>query len=141
MGVAERIAFTLGLGIGFACSPRVVTAPEGRHAPGAFTEVPYPPPAALVEVVPRARPRGAVWVDGYWTWRGSHYVWQRGGWVLPPPESTFAPWRTKYTKQGQLLFAPGRWYGPDAQEIDPPDVVVPARTPPNQRTVETESAR
>src|SRR5690606_16199956 len=34
MGVAERIAFTLGLGIGFACSPRVVTAPEGRHAPG-----------------------------------------------------------------------------------------------------------
>ena len=51
----------------------------------AYAEVPYPPPAALVEVVPNAPgDDGAVWVDGHWLWRGRYYVWERGGWLLPP---------------------------------------------------------
>ena len=108
----------------------------------AYVEVPYPPPAALVEVVPAApKENAAVWVDGHWIWRGRYYVWQRGGWLLPPEDAVYAPWQSLLAKDGRVVFAPGTWYGPDRRPLERPRVLVPARTPPNQTTVESEAAR
>jgi hypothetical protein len=116
--------------------------PHAEHPRRAFIEVPYPPPAALVEVVPGApEDDGAVWVDGNWIWRGRYYVWQRGGWLLPSEGARYAPWQSLLAKDGRVVFAPGTWYGPDGEPLERPKVLVPARTPPNQTTVESEVAR
>jgi hypothetical protein len=104
-------------------------------------EVPYPPPAALVEVVPERPDRSAVWVDGYWVWRGRSYVWQRGGWVHAPDGAAYASWQANLAQDGRLLFAPGTWYDDKRQRLDPPSVLEAARTPPNQTTSESEVAR
>lgn len=119
--------------------------PQPRQtAPGAdgFVEVPYPPPAALSELVP-ARPenQGAVFIDGGWLWSGSYYTWDRGGWVVPPRGARFAPWAFRYTADGRMLFSRGRWMGPSGQFISPPPILVPALTPPNEVTAEFQTGR
>jgi hypothetical protein len=117
-------------------------APElSRHPQAAFLEVPYPPPAALVEAIPEPAPDGAVWVDGHWVWRGRYYVWQRGGWVRPPENATYATWVSVLTKDGRLMFAPGAWYSAERAPLPWPNPVVPASIPPNAVTLETESPR
>lgn len=128
--------------LGGACSGSLPMPPQTEHPLQAYVEVPYPPPAALVEVVP-ARPRedAAVWVDGYWIWRGRYYVWQRGGWLLPPENAKYAPWQSLLAKDGRIVFAPAAWYGADRRPLERPTMLVSARTPPNQTTVETEAAR
>ena len=116
--------------------------PEVAVHPGrAFVEVPYPPPAGLVEVVPEAPADDAVWVDGHWVWRGRYYVWSRGGWLRPPANAAYATWQSRLKKDGRLLFAPGAWYDDKHRSITPPEPLVVARTPPNQTTPETEAAR
>lgn len=136
-----RLTFLVGLWLLCACGSSLPVPARTEHPESAFVEVPYPPPAALVEVVP-ARPQGdAVWVDGAWVWRGRYYVWQRGGWVLPPKGSAYAGWQAQLAEDGRLLFAPGTWYDAAQQPLDPPTRLATARTPPNEQTLETEVAR
>jgi hypothetical protein len=131
---ASAIAWSLACGNG-------LPAPEtAKHPARAFIEVPYPPPAALVEVVPK-EPDDCVWVDGHWIWRGRYYVWQRGGWLRPPPGARYATWQSVFSRDGRLLFARGAWYDESSRQIETPPLVAVARTPPNQITVETEAAR
>lgn len=111
------------------------------HPGRAFVEVPYPPPAALVEVVPDRPPGDSVWVDGHWVWMGRYYVWHRGGWLRPPENASYATWQSRLKKDGRLLFAPGAWYDDSHRPIAPPEPLVVARTPLNQTTPETEAAR
>src|SRR5581483_6479705 len=114
---------------------------------GEAIEVPFPPPPARVEFIPEKPRSGAVWVDGEWSWTGRRWAWNYGHWVLPPPLSTYAPWRTARTTDGALLFAPGTWYDARGNEIAEPallavgaereeDVVLPPgqreKTAPNQ---------
>jgi hypothetical protein len=128
--------------VAVACSGSLPMPPVTTHPPSAYVEVPYPPPAALVEVVP-APPEndGVVWFDGYWVWRGRYYVWQRGGWLVPPENAGYAPWQSLLAGDGRIVFAQAKWYGPDRRPLPPPKVLAVARTPPNQTTVETEAAR
>ena len=118
-------------------------APEAtQHPLAAYAEVPYPPPAALVETVPpRPAREGVVWVDGEWTSRGNEYVWRRGGWVQPPPRSRFAPWRSWYRRDGRLMMAPGTWYDSKGERLRRPQPVVPAFSPPNEVTSESQTGR
>ena len=123
------------------CSSHLPAPPRTAHPLRAYVEVPYPPPAALVEVVPDApKDDGAVWLDGYWTWRGRHYVWQRGGWLVPPEGAAYASWQSVFTRDGRIVFAPGLWYGPEQRPLPAPRVLAEARTPPNQTTTETDAA-
>ena len=125
-----------------SCSSSLPVPPLTEHPLRAYTEVPYPPPAALVEVVPKPpKEADAVWVDGHWIWRGRYYVWQRGGWLVPPEDAEYAPWQSLLAKDGRIVFAPGAWYGADRRPLERPQMLVSARTPPNQTTVETEAAR
>src|SRR4051812_16333723 len=131
--------------LGAACSS-ALPAPETATQPAtAFVEVPYPPPAALVEVVPerlKSAAGASVWVDGNWTWRGRPDVWVRGGWVVPPKSSSYATWQVYLAEDGRLLFATGSWYDTATQRPLPaPESVAAARTPPNQLTSENQTAR
>jgi hypothetical protein len=128
--------------VALACSSSLPMPPATTHPTSAYVEVPYPPPAALVEVVPAApRDEDAVWLDGYWIWRGRYYVWQRGGWLVPPENGAYATWQSLLAEDGRIVFAPAKWYGPDRRPLPSPKVLAVARTPPNQTTVETEAAR
>ncbi|HEX6767157.1 MAG TPA: hypothetical protein VF103_16785 [Polyangiaceae bacterium] len=125
-----------------ACSSRLPLPETARHSREAFAPVPYPPPAALAETVPR-RPAqdDAVWIDGEWVFHGRSFAWQRGGWVIPPPGARFARWRAVYQRDGRLMLAPGTWYDASGHAVARPDVVVSATTPPNEITSESQTGR
>jgi hypothetical protein len=125
-----------------ACSSGLPLPERTRHPREAFLPVPYPPPAALAETVPPQPERDeAVWIDGEWVFQGNRYVWQRGGWVEPPLGARFAQWRAVYQSAGRLFLAPGTWYDAAGHALPRPDIAVPARTPPNETTSETQSGR
>jgi hypothetical protein len=118
------------------CGPSLPQPEFTEHPLRAFEEVPYPPPAPLAEVVPRFDDGRAVWIDGYWVWRGRKYFWLRGGWVLPSNGARYAPWQLRYSAEGTLFFAQSNWYGPDGRPLRQPDTLLPARTPSNEVTPE-----
>ena len=43
------------------------------------------PPAPYVEVVPVMPYAGAIWIGGYWGWRGGRHYWVPGRWDQPRP--------------------------------------------------------
>ena len=118
------------------CSSGLPGPAVAVHPGRAFVEVPYPPPAALVEVVPDAPAGDAVWVDGYWSWRGNKYAWLRGGWMLPPAGARYALWHLRYRADGTLFFAQGAWYDAHSNRVRDPETLLPARTPSNEVTPE-----
>lgn len=101
-----------------------------------YEQVPYPPPSALVEIVPPSPKDGAVWVDGYWAWAGRFFVWERGGWFALAEGVYVSPWSAKYDENGQLSYAPTVWYGPDGARIESPEPLAPAGAPPRAQTPE-----
>jgi len=134
------IALLVTLGWALACSS-LPTPAAATHPDGAFVEVPYPPPAALVEVVTKRPDKESVWVDGNWVWRGRYYVWRRGGWLHAPAGAKYADWQAHLADDGRLLFASGAWYDAEQRAVTAPRVLRMARTPDNQTTLETEVAR
>lgn len=111
------------------------------HQQRDFEEVPYPPPAALVELIPEPPREAAVWVDGQWTFQGRFYSWERGNWVIPPARARHAPWRYVFTEDGRILFAPGIWYDAQGRRMEGPEPVAHASTPPNEFTPESLTSR
>src|SRR5437667_10758372 len=77
---------------GAACGTGLPEPEYARQPRSAYLPVPYPPPASFSEVVPAAPNSKVVWVDGHWVWRGRTYIWQRGGWMLPPVGARVALW-------------------------------------------------
>jgi len=129
------------LWLAMACGSSLPSPQTAQHTSQAFVEVPYPPPAALVEVIPERPDGDAVWVDGSWEWRGRSYVWQRGAWVHAPAGAAYATRQAYLAEDGRLLFAPGTWYDAERRVVGAPRGLRGARTPPNQTTLETEVAR
>jgi hypothetical protein len=134
MSVAAQLFCCLVL----ACGSTLPEPPTGPHPADEYVEVPYPPPAAAVEVVPPSPRSDAVWVDGQWIWRGRYYVWQRGGWLIPPAGAYFAPWSKFYTRDGTLYFADGTWRRTsDRARIARPPLVRNADSPATRNTPES----
>ena len=60
------------------------------------------PPAPYFEVVPVAPVAGAIWIDGYWGWRGGRHAWVGGRWEQARPGYGWR--RHAWVQQG------GRWH-------------------------------
>lgn len=118
------VAWTLVLcGCHSSRLPQPASAPQPQNA---YVTVPYPPPAARVETLPK-RPRlDAVWIDGQWSWDGQRWQWVAGAWVLPPPGGRFARWSIVLLRDGQLLFAPASWRDASGRELPPARVLATA---------------
>lgn len=125
----------LGSGCGSALT-EPEPLPGSRRPLSAFQTVPYPPPAAFVELVPPSPDRRAVWLDGHWSYRPTGYVWERGGWVIPPPNGYYDRWQVAFERDGTILFAPAGWYDANGRKLDDPEVLEAAGTPPNEVTPE-----
>lgn len=125
-----------------ACGASLPQPTQTAPPDDAFVEVPYPPPAALSELVPtRPRAAGVVFQDGGWAWRGRYYVWQRGGWVVPRAGERFAPWSVRYKPDGRAFFSENRWVTEHGELARSPRILVPAVTPPNEVTAEFQTGR
>ena len=124
-----------------ACGGSLPEPELGRHRPTDFSEVPYPPPAALVETVPPRPDDRAVWVDGYWEFAQDSYVWRRGGWMHAPAGARMAPWAARYTPDGRLLFAKTIWFDARGEPLPDPEALRAAYTPPNEITGEFQAPR
>ncbi len=125
-----------------ACGATLPQPLQAAPPDEAFVEVPYPPPAALSELVPpQPKLAGVVFQDGTWTWRGSYYVWQRGGWLVPAPGLKSTPWTIKYMPDGRAFFAENRWVDAKGQLTRTPRIIAPASTPPNEVTAEFQTGR
>ena len=132
-----RVGFVVGAACA-SCASSVATPEPARQPRSEYLPVPYPPPAAFAEVVPPKPRPGALWVDGHWAFRGGAFVWQRGGWVIAPEGARFAHWRIRYAKDGTLLFAEEVWYDARLKPMPSPKPLVPAYTPPNELTAESQ---
>jgi hypothetical protein len=142
-GAGSMLARVLGLSALClaACSGSLPLPSQADPHDDAFLNVPYPPPAALSELVPEPPARDAVWTDGSWVWRGSYYVWDRGGWVRPAEGLRFSPWRLRYSTGGQAQFARSHWVNERGERTRGPIVERPAATPPNEVTAEFQTGR
>jgi hypothetical protein len=118
------------------CGASLPRAEAKQHSSEQYTVVPYPPPSALVEIVPESPDPDAVWVDGYWSWGGRYYVWERGGWVIPQPGAHVCKWSARYEDDGTLMYAPTTWHASSGERIEPPRFLLPAATPPASETAE-----
>jgi len=114
-----------------ACSGASVPHPPyGRHTTAALVEVPYPPPPARVETIPKAPQDDAVWVDGEWVWQTRRWAWKPGRWVVAPRGLTFTPWTTVRDARGSLYAASGAWHDASGREVEEPTLLAAARSRP-----------
>lgn len=97
----------------FGCTPVSIipVPPTGPHIGEVPALVPYPAPAARVEVVGQAPAsmKDAVWIDGEWLWKSRRWVWQGGHWDLPLPGGYYAPPVTVRLGDGALAHYAGAW--------------------------------
>jgi hypothetical protein len=100
--------------------PRLPAPPYVRQPTSALAEVPFPPPPARIESVPRQPEDRAVWVDGEWIWQTRRYAWKPGRWVIPPAGARFAPWATVRDARGTLYLARGTGRDDTGAEVPEP---------------------
>ncbi len=75
---------------------------DGGYAGGSEVIVDMPPPAPYAEVVPAMPYPGAVWVGGYWGWRGGRHQWVPGYYERPRAGYRYEP--NHWENRG------GRWH-------------------------------
>lgn len=125
-----------------ACSFSLPQPALVQHPSGAFNEVPYPPPAALAEVVTKKPDNcDCVWVEGSWRFRGKSYAWRKGGWFAPGENMRYARPKVFFSSDGRVMYAPGAWYDAQGNQIEQVRPLVPAARPTNEYTSEAETAR
>ncbi len=109
LGSVGVLCAALSLALLPACGFRVPKPPMGSAPADEMVEVPYPPPAVRVEVVPPRKGALDVWVDGQWDWDGEVWQWTAGSWMEPPANAYFTPWKAERREDGQLFFARASW--------------------------------
>jgi hypothetical protein len=99
-----------------ACAQSLLPTPRlGDHvkAKDVPVVVPYPPPPARVDIVPK-EPPNSVWVDGQWEWQARRWVWRPGAWEIAPPHACYAPPLTNRSSDGTLWWYEGRWHSEES---------------------------
>ena len=72
------------------------------------TVVETEPPPAQQELVSDAPSSGYVWVNGYWRWSGTGWVWAPGQWLPPRQGYTWLP--GYWGRRGRVwVYRPGHW--------------------------------
>ena len=66
------------------------------------------PPAPRIEVISKRPTPKAIWIPGYWMWKGNKYVWAPGHWEKKPRGRAWAPGQWKRTHRGWYWVA-GYW--------------------------------
>ncbi|MEF7614573.1 hypothetical protein V4F39_11695 [Aquincola sp. MAHUQ-54] len=66
------------------------------------------PPPVRIEAVGVAPFPGAIWINGYWGWRGGGHYWVPGRWDRPRPGYHWSPHRWDRRGPG-WRERPGRW--------------------------------
>jgi hypothetical protein len=119
--------FALVAALVLGCARPLPVPPSGDHGGTEPMPVPYPPPAARVDIIPYppeefARP---AWIDGQWVWRGRRWVWEEGRWIDLAPNQVYAKPMIVRRSDGQLV-----WFAGTLRTApSPSSVVVPARSP------------
>lgn len=117
---------TLGF---WGCGLKQLPHPHWVSQPtSALVEVPYPPPPARVEYIPKQPADAALWIDGEWGWNGRRWAWRVGRWVLAPVDplmpfhlpASYSPWVSVRSGDGTLYIAAGMWRDIRGGEITEP---------------------
>jgi hypothetical protein len=89
---------------------RVVYPQPVQPAPydGDEVVVDVAPPAPYVEVVPAIPYAGAVWIGGYWGWRGGRHAWVPGRWERPRAGYVWRP-HVWVSQRGHWHLRGGGW--------------------------------
>ena len=92
-----------------ACVVAPVGRPYGGYAPtGEVMVTDVSPPAPYYETVPPPPFVGAVWIDGYWGWRGGRHVWIGGRYEQGRPGYGWQPHRW-VQHDGRWHLEEGHW--------------------------------
>jgi hypothetical protein len=76
---------------------------------GCATVVTMRPPEPRIEIYGPAPHPGAVWVGGYWSYRGGEWVWIPGYWTRAPrPNLVWIPGTWEARSRG-WVWMPGHW--------------------------------
>ena len=108
----------------------VPVPPTGAHIGEEAVEVPYPPPAARVDMLPVA-PHGMlhpVWVDGQWMWHAGRWVWHPGEWADLQVGQVYEPPTLLYLSDGNLHWFAGAFRDAAAHAKDEKTTSVPDAT-------------
>jgi hypothetical protein len=100
---------TLAILLTLSCAAHLPGPARSALPNTGFITVPYEPPPGRVEMVPAQPRRGAVWIDGEWTWNNRRWEWIPGRWVLAPPNCSYSPWVIVRSSDATLHFAPASW--------------------------------
>jgi len=84
----------------------VVAPARGPYGGPVVVEAPPPPRVEIIGVAPFP---GALWINGYWGWRGNGHVWVPGYWERPRPGYRWQPHAWERGDRG-WRERPGRWY-------------------------------
>ncbi|MDR7333632.1 hypothetical protein [Roseateles asaccharophilus] len=74
----------------------------GYYGAAPVVVVDAPPPPQQVEVMPAMPYPGAVWINGYWGWRGGRHHWVPGYYERPRSGYRYEP--NRWESRG------GRWH-------------------------------
>jgi hypothetical protein len=113
-------------GLAAACSGALPRPPFAAQPPTALVEVTVAPPPGRVEDVPTRPKRGAVWIDGEWTWRRHKWSWHTGYWADPPPGAKLSPWVFEVGVDGRLWYAQSAWRDANGAAVPAPAVLAAA---------------
>lgn len=105
------------------CLPTLAVPEAGDQAGEVPLQVPYPPPAARVDVVLDPPPSiiSPVWVDGQWLWRGSRWIWEPGGWAQGDPERVYARSKLVRRSDGMLVWFEGKFRPKRSEAVFTPE--------------------
>jgi hypothetical protein len=127
------------LAVAIACGSSVPTPQYTAQPTSALSPVPYPPPPARVETIPKQPRNEAVWIDGEWVWQTRRWAWRKGRWIVPPAGAKFAPWTTVRDKSGTLYAAVGVWRNANGDEVQEPEPIAQGKPRAAADVVEPDS--